>query len=90
MNLEEYAQYDGMGLAELVRNGEVSCNELAELASQAIDSVNPALNFMAHRQPESEQMNGSRADNRPFQGVPFHIKEGCAAIKGQPLNLASR
>jgi amidase len=31
MELSEYAKYDGLGLAELVRKGEVSPKELIEI-----------------------------------------------------------
>lgn len=89
MNLNEYARYDAMGLAELVRKGEVSSSELAELANQAIDKLNPTLNFIAQCM-EPEQLNGAEQNYGTFQGVPFLLKEGCASIKGQPFNIASR
>jgi hypothetical protein len=42
--LSEYAKYDGLGLAELVRKGEVSPKELMETALKAIEHLNPTLN----------------------------------------------
>ena len=36
MKLEEYSAYDGLGLAELIRNGEVSASEVAQAAIDAI------------------------------------------------------
>ena len=44
MELHEYAQFDGLKLAELVRSKEIKASELAELALQAIEKVNPELN----------------------------------------------
>ena len=36
MNLSEYLQYDGLGLAKLVANKEVSSSELLNLALEPI------------------------------------------------------
>jgi amidase len=41
---KEYDQYDGLGLAELVKKKEVSAAELCEDAITRIERVNPALN----------------------------------------------
>lgn len=48
MNLHEYARFDGLGLAELVRCKEVRPGELADLALRAIGQVNPELNADQH------------------------------------------
>ena len=44
MELHEYGQYDGLGLAELIRRKEVKVSELVELALKAIKEVNSDLN----------------------------------------------
>ena len=44
MNLSEYANYDGLGLADLVHNKEVTAGELAELALAGVEKVNPHIN----------------------------------------------
>ena len=44
MQLAEYARYDGLGLAELVRNKEVTAKELANLALAGVRALNPKLN----------------------------------------------
>jgi amidase len=44
MKLDEYTGYDGLGLAALVRSGQVSPSELADTAQSAINAVNPTLN----------------------------------------------
>ena len=44
MKLSDYTKFDGLGLAELVRNGEVSPKELTEAALTAIEQLNPTLN----------------------------------------------
>ncbi|MDH3214634.1 MAG: amidase, partial [Myxococcales bacterium] len=44
MALEEYASYDGIGLAKLVAKGEVTPSDLVEAAISRIDRHNPVLN----------------------------------------------
>lgn len=90
MKQDEYASYDAVALAELVRNGDVSAPELAVLANQAIDQLNPTLNFMADRIP-SEEIDFSCPNNQGLlQGVPFLIKQGCARIKNRSSDTGSR
>ena len=89
MNLTEYASYDGVDLADLTRRGEVTAPELARLARQAIEQLNPILNFMAYTIPDDEVVYCDSKQQGAFQGVPFLIKEGSAVV-GQPWNMASR
>lgn len=44
MKLSEYTKYDGLGLATLVKNIEVTTKELALLAVQGIEKANPQIN----------------------------------------------
>ena len=42
-NVSNYASYNGLGLAELVRKGDVTPRELLEDAYAAIDAINPVV-----------------------------------------------
>lgn len=91
MNLEEYAKYDGLGLAELVKNKEVSPKELVDLALEGIDKVNPEINAVwqilkdqAYAEIEAGLPEGD------FQGVPFLIKEILIHAKDITTNFGSR
>ena len=44
MKFEEYAAHDGLGLAALVKSGEVTAAELLEVAIARMESENPKLN----------------------------------------------
>lgn len=44
MSFSEYGNYDGLGLAELVRKKKVTPAELVEEAIQRIETHNPKLN----------------------------------------------
>lgn len=84
MRLDEYVRFDALGLADLVRRGEVTPAELANLAAEAIRSVDPALNFMVGETADPDQA-ASRpiALDAPFAGAPFLIKDVGAAVGGQ-------
>ena len=48
MAFEEYEKYDGLGLAELVKKGDVSAAELTEAAIARIERDNPEINAMVY------------------------------------------
>jgi amidase len=76
MNLAEYAGFDGLGLAELVRRGEVSAVELGRLALEGVARINPQLNAVLETFPDRvEQTGAGRPQGGAFAGVPFLIKD---------------
>ena len=75
-NVSNYAEYDGLGLAELVRNGDVTARELLEDSYAAIDAINPELNGVVSRIPDlAEAEIAAGLPDGPFKGVPFLVKE---------------
>src|SRR4051812_11981812 len=74
MNLSEYAGYDAVGLAELVRDREVTPVDLIGCAERAIDAVNPQVNAVIGRLDATEQLASAPRDGA-FYGVPFLIKD---------------
>ncbi|OLL28606.1 amidase [Burkholderia sp. SRS-W-2-2016] len=89
MKLSEYTEYDAIGLAKLVANGDVTSAELAGLAREAIGVVDPHINAVIESWPASE--SGSE-DPRggPLAGVPFLIKDVAVSMQGKKLELGSR
>jgi amidase len=87
----EYDQYDGLGLAELVRKREVSPRELAQTAIERIDALNPRLNAVIHTLYDDAL---KAADAPPasgaFAGVPFLIKDLLSWYAGEPIRSGSR
>ena len=76
MKLAEYARYDGLGLADLVRQGQVTSRELGRLALDAVEAVNPTLNCVIQTLPERlVDLRDESVPNGPFKGVPFLIKD---------------
>lgn len=95
MGFAEYSQYDGLGLAELVRRGEVSPAELVEAATLRIDRHDPVLNAIVFdaREEARAAVRGAAADalpHGPFRGVPFLIKDLGCPVAGWPITSGSR
>ena len=91
MILSEYAQYDGLGLAELVRNKELSPRELALLAIQGVEKVNPHINSVIEIfHDKLEGLDDIAINKGPFSGVPFLLKDlGCCEA-GRKQEMGSR
>ena len=87
----DYDKYDGLGLAELVRNKQVTPVELVEEAVARIDRYNPSLNAIVHKMyGQALETANSDLPEGPFQGVPFLLKDLMAFYKGEPLTNSSR
>ena len=87
MQLHDYVQYDGLGLAALVRQGQVSAAHLQACALQAIDAVNPRINAVIEHWPAEPGPFDAAA---PFAGVPFLIKDIAVAMAGKKMEMGSR
>lgn len=87
----DYARYDGLGLAELVRKKEVKPSELVEEAISRIEKLNPQLNAVVYKMYELARQSacGDLPDG-PFKGVPFLMKDWLVACAGAPLTNGSR
>ena len=96
MRFDEYRRYDALGLKALLDAGEISAQELHGVARSAIDTLNPALNFLVSESPEeaeralqSQQAQQAQQAEAPFAGIPFLVKEG-VGMTGQPFSLGCR
>ncbi len=87
MLLRDYAACDGVGLASLVRAGEVSAAEVEDAARRAITQLEPALGATVGEllEPALEA-----SGDGPFAGVPFALKEVAPHLQGQVTQLGSR
>jgi amidase len=91
MGFTEYSEYDGVGLAELVRKGEVSPAELVEAAIDRIERHNGTLNAVVYKAyDEARAMAATALPNGPFRGVPFLVKDLLIGVAGWPRSSGSR
>jgi amidase len=76
MAFKEYRRYDGVGLADLVRNKQVSAAELLDEAIARTEKVDPAINAVVVRHDDyaRRQIDNGLPDG-PFSGVPFLLKD---------------
>src|SRR5438309_6604891 len=87
----EYAEHDGVGLADLVRRREVSPSDLLESAFDLIDRLNPRLNaIVAPMRERAEADVKAGLPEGPFTGVPFALKDGTLSCAGFPTSSGSR
>lgn len=93
MPFSEYAQFDGLGLAELVAKGDVSPAELVEAAISRIEQHNPILNAVVCTMFDQARAAAARPVPRngaPFRGVPFLLKDILGNYEGVPTTSACR
>jgi amidase/6-aminohexanoate-cyclic-dimer hydrolase len=76
MAFREYGNYDGVGLAELVRKKQVSAAELLDEAIARTAKVDPKINAVVvkHYDYAKRQIDKGLPDG-PFTGVPFLLKD---------------
>jgi Asp-tRNA(Asn)/Glu-tRNA(Gln) amidotransferase A subunit family amidase len=87
----DYTDYDGLGLAELVRNGEVTAGEVLEAAIERIEALNPELNAVVTKvYDQARAAAGHRDPSPPLAGVPFLLKDLGGAQAGVPFSAGSR
>ncbi|MFY0989660.1 amidase [Halomonas sp. C05BenzN] len=90
MEPREYRAQDGLGLAALIRHGEVSREEVFGAACAAIEADNPRLGAVVRQRFEQAEREGRRVDpGSPFAGVPTLTKDLLMAIAGEPLAFGS-
>ena len=74
--LDDYHEYDAIGLAELVRKREVSPSELLDEAISRTEKINPAINAIVQKHyDEAKAAIDAGLPDGPFTGVPFLLKD---------------
>ena len=86
----DYDDYDALGLAELVRQRDVTPAELAEAALARVAARNPELNAFPHvESADRVQKAAELAADGPFHGVPYPVKDLMHAVAGMPMRGGS-
>jgi amidase/6-aminohexanoate-cyclic-dimer hydrolase len=76
MAFKEYGNYDGIGLADLVRKKQVSAGELLDEAIARTAKVDPQINAVVVKHYDhAERQIDAGLPNGPFTGVPFLLKD---------------
>jgi amidase len=75
MKFSEYIQYDGLGLAELIKRKEVTATELLRIALERTDATHKKLNAVIIRMDDIGKTRAKQPLTGPFAGVPFLTKD---------------
>ncbi|KAF0182426.1 MAG: amidase family protein [Caulobacteraceae bacterium] len=102
MRIDEYSTLDAIGLAELIRRGDVSRADLARAGHAAFSAAHATLNCAVEVEPlEACLARAEVAPDGPFAGVPFAFKDlgahpayglqeyGSRLCKGLPVEHAT-
>lgn len=91
MSFDEYRSKDGLALAKLVRDGDITAAEVLELAINRANEVNPEINCIVEKlYDRARHKAGAGLPQGPFTGVPFLLKDLGMALKGTVTTQGSR
>ena len=91
LSSDEYRARDAVGLAKLVRSGEVTALEVLEAAIAEIERLDPALNAVVMRNYEMARDDAAAVSRvAPLAGVPFPAKDVNVHVTGFPTTYACR
>ncbi len=87
----EYESYDALGLAGLVKAGEVSATEVLEAAIARVEARNPAINAVVMElYDHATQAIEAGLPDGPLRGVPFLLKDLGSSLAGARTARGSR
>lgn len=90
MGFAEYSNFDGLGLAELVKKKKVKPAELVEAAIERIERHNSRLNAVVFKGYDEAHAKATAKLYGAFAGVPILLKDILADKKGWPTRRGSR
>ncbi len=87
----EYEQYDALGLADLVRLGKITADELLDAAIERVEARNPAINAVTMKlYDHGRKAIADGLPDGPFRGVPFLMKDLTSPVAGVRMTRGSR
>ncbi|WP_192869523.1 amidase [Lentibacillus sediminis] len=91
MSWNEWADFDATGLAELIRNGEITPKEAAQQVASGVEALNPEVNGVIEvfEDVVDNPMKDGMDPDGVFAGVPFMVKDLGPALKGRLQEMGS-
>ena len=90
MRMKEFLKLDGTDMANLVRQNEVTPDELLELAIERSNHVNPSVNAMILTMYEEARETIQKNLGGEYFGVPFLLKDLGETYKGVRITSGSK
>jgi amidase/6-aminohexanoate-cyclic-dimer hydrolase len=82
----DYESHDAIGLADLVKSGDVSPDELLDAAIARAEERNPTLNaIVVELYDQARSAIAAGLPDGPFRGVPFLLKDLYTYYAGAPV-----
>jgi amidase len=89
MTFADYESHDALGLAELVKNRDVSSRELVDACIDRIETRDPKLHAIVAKLYGDARKAADDPPDGPFRGVPFLLKDLMTSYAGQPTRAGS-
>lgn len=91
MNWDEWANLDAIGLAELIRKGQITPQEVAQQAALAINALNPEISAIVEVFDDmiNDPMKDETNLDGVFAGVPYLMKDLGPTLKGRLQEMGS-
>ena len=90
MAFAEYADYDGLGLANLIAKRKIKPSELVDEAISRAERLNPQLNAIVFKDYDRAREAAKKKSKGVFGGVPFLLKDIAGLAEGMPTRQGSR
>ncbi len=88
---KEYADYDALGLGELIAKKQVTPQEVLEAAIERIEALNPKINAVVQKSyDEARAVIRAGLPSGPLAGVPYLMKDLYTWQKGARVGNGSR
>jgi amidase len=89
---KEYQNYDGIGIAQLIKSKEVSIEDVLETAIDSLKKNNIKYNFLTTELYDYANEASKKIDteNSPFAGVPMLLKDMDSSLAGYPMMQGSK
>jgi amidase len=81
---------DAVGVAEAIRDGDVSAVEVVDTALRRIEQRDPTVNAVVSVRAEEALKDAASAGDGPLAGVPFVVKDLGVDVAGLPTTNGSR
>ncbi len=90
MAFAEYDRYDAIGLAELIRNKDITALEAVDEAIARTERLNPKLNAVVFKAYDRAREMAKAGPEGPLAGVPMFLKDMRAHCVGMVTRSGSR
>jgi len=89
--ISDFGRYDAVTLADLVRAGEVTAEELLDAAIARVEATNSQVNAVVERLDDyGRAAIKAGLPDGPLRGVPYLLKDLTASLGGHPTRRGSQ